>query len=1169
MPKRDDLKNRLDEIFSDINRQTVEEQPGIQPPIDIAQDQFFAQSALESIVMGVSVTDGDGKILRINDAFSKMLGYSQQEIAGQSLQTITHPDHKAVGEEQLRAIHSGEKQSVIINQQTIHKNGHFLWTEVTISIVNDLDGKPFRFLYVIHDTNGDQGVGQQLDRRIRELNCLTEIGHKIDERPPVEEFFAWLVQRVPKAMLFPDDCQAAVEYNGKIFGFPDTLKMPTKTVAGLRVGGELVGWLHVAYSTDRPFIDSESALLGGIASRVNGYLETCWRQDEADRRLRELNILNEMARSLSTVLNPEELLNIVVNLIKDRFDLYHARVYLVDKDMEKLVLSAGSGDIGQKLMQHNREIPMDANSLTAQVARIRKGIIANEVDSDADFLANGFLPDIAAEMAVPIIAAENLFGVLNVHSDRKGFFKEEDLTAMSALGFQVAVALQNARLYSHSQTALGEAETLFAASTSINRARSLDEIVSSFVDATPLGEMDQIIIELFDEPWGDKPPAVMVNAAVWDRSGISKEPVGTVYKIAELPFFSFLKPNEPLIVADMLHDDRVDEETLSIVSSLGLRGLIFWPLVSGNQWFGLLAVQSSAPMKFTTTEIRLVDALVEQAANLIQFQRLREDMENRLREMTALQRLMSREAWAAYQSQIEEETRGYVFDQVSVHPIGVDLAYSSADNGSGFNSSNIMSLERALTTTLSVSGEPIGLLGVRNEDDSQLSPYDEEFLRAISEQVSQAMERARLIEQTHKSTMELQAVAEVSTATSTILQPEDLLQSVVDLTKRNFGLYHVHTYLVDATGENLVLAVGSEEVGKSMAKEGWIIPFDEPSSLVARVARNRQGEWIADVRNETGFLPNPYLPDTISELAVPMIVGDQLLGVFDVQASKANRFGRDDVRTFTTLASQTAVALQNANLYAEQLATVERLRELDNMKSAFLANMSHELRTPLNSILGFTQVISEGLDGEVTDLMVSDLELIEKNGKHLLNLINDVLDMARIDAGRLNLSLEPINLYEMLEDATQISSSLARDKNLYVNLNAQPGDEWLVMADHVRIRQVLLNLISNSIKFTEVGGISIELEHIIPVELEDEDRIQVRVIDTGIGIPSSKLEDVFEAFSQVDSSTTRKAGGTGLGLPISRKLVELHGGRLYAYSKGIPGEGSIFYLELPVSKMEL
>jgi signal transduction histidine kinase len=260
------------------------------------------------------------------------------------------------------------------------------------------------------------------------------------------------------------------------------------------------------------------------------------------------------------------------------------------------------------------------------------------------------------------------------------------------------------------------------------------------------------------------------------------------------------------------------------------------------------------------------------------------------------------------------------------------------------------------------------------------------------------------------------------------------------------------------------------------------------------------------------------------------------------------------------IGNQVGVAIENSMLYAEQLETVERLRELDNMKSAFLANMSHELRTPLNSILGFTQVIMEGLDGPLTEVMASDLELIEKNGQHLLHLINDVLDLARIEAGRLSLSPEPTNIYSLVEDVMMINTSLIREKGLDMKLLADPNKDWTVMIDRIRMRQILINLIGNAVKFTETGGIFIEIDSVLD-ETEVE-MLQVRIRDTGIGIPADKLEEIFEAFSQIDTSTTRKASGTGLGLPISRRLVEMHGGRLWAESRGI-GKGSTFYLDLP------
>ena len=312
-----------------------------------------------------------------------------------------------------------------------------------------------------------------------------------------------------------------------------------------------------------------------------------------------------------------------------------------------------------------------------------------------------------------------------------------------------------------------------------------------------------------------------------------------------------------------------------------------------------------------------------------------------------------------------------------------------------------------------------------------------------------------------------------------------------------------------------------------------------------------------DVQKQPDFLPNPLLPETASELAVPMVVGQRLLGVFDVQSKYRNAFTNEDMRTYATLAAQAAVAYQNAILFEEQMAAVERLRELDQLKTAFLANMSHELRTPLNSIIGFTQVIAEGLDGPPTEEMSNDLALIEKNGMHLLRLINEVLDMAKIEAGKMALVPADINLYELISDVLASSASLAREKNLSIKIEMDSQQKrYEMIGDNVRLRQVFLNLISNAIKFTNDGEIMIRL-------LRRTGEIRVEVQDTGIGIPQNKLETIFEAFTQVDTSTTRKAGGTGLGLPISRRLVELHGGRLWAESSGITGAGSTFVVELP------
>lgn len=427
----------------------------------------------------------------------------------------------------------------------------------------------------------------------------------------------------------------------------------------------------------------------------------------------------------------------------------------------------------------------------------------------------------------------------------------------------------------------------------------------------------------------------------------------------------------------------------------------------------------------------------------------------------------------------------------------------------------------------------------------------------ITERKQAEKEREQLIEQIQERAIALEAVAEVSTAATSILDTEHLLQTVVDLTKQTFRLYHAHLYLYNEPDETLDLHVGAGEIGARMVKEGRRISLLQQQSLVAQAARSLKPVVENDTRSNPAFLSHPLLPETRAEMAVPLIVGHTILGVLDVQSDRTDAFNLEDQQIYLTLGGQIAIALQNARLYDEQAQTVQRLQELDQLKSAFLANMSHELRTPLNSILGFTEVILEGINGPINDLIMNDLTIIHRNGRHLLNLINDILDMAKIESGKLTLFREHVDLYDTIQEVVMSMAPLAMQKQL--DLSSQSGVQQgiTVYADRFRIRQVLLNIVGNAVKFTERGSITISVESTETTRL-------IYVRDTGIGIPADNLDSIFVEFQQVDNSTTRKAGGTGLGLPISRHLILMHGGNIWVSSSGIPGEGSVFTIELPI-----
>jgi signal transduction histidine kinase len=255
-----------------------------------------------------------------------------------------------------------------------------------------------------------------------------------------------------------------------------------------------------------------------------------------------------------------------------------------------------------------------------------------------------------------------------------------------------------------------------------------------------------------------------------------------------------------------------------------------------------------------------------------------------------------------------------------------------------------------------------------------------------------------------------------------------------------------------------------------------------------------------------------------------------------------------------TFATQSALAIQNARLFREIEEKGRQLEVASRHKSEFLANMSHELRTPLNAILGYTELILDGIYGEVPEKIRDVQQRLEKSGRHLLSLINDVLDLSKIEAGQLTLSLNDYSMKEVVQTVFTAVESLAAEKKLALRVFV-PSDLPAGRGDERRIAQVLMNLVGNAIKFTGVGEIRIQAA-------VSEGEFTVSVADTGPGIAEADQERIFEEFQQVDSSSSRAKGGTGLGLAIAKRIVELHGGRIWVESS--LGQGSTFTFTLPV-----
>jgi signal transduction histidine kinase len=406
-----------------------------------------------------------------------------------------------------------------------------------------------------------------------------------------------------------------------------------------------------------------------------------------------------------------------------------------------------------------------------------------------------------------------------------------------------------------------------------------------------------------------------------------------------------------------------------------------------------------------------------------------------------------------------------------------------------------------------------------------------------------------------RSVSELEALGEVSRAVNSSLELETVLARI---------LRHACTF-ADAGGGAIYVAEEEAPRFRIAATHGMDdelvrairgLPVRTGDTVVGQCVAQRDAAQIPDLAAEPDYpLHAAMMKAGIRALlGVPLLREGEVIGALIVRRKRTGAFADDTVELVKSFAAQSALAIHNAKLFHELEQKSRELEAASRHKSEFLANMSHELRTPLNAVLGYAELIQDGIYGEVPAKMGDVLERIQQNGRHLLGLINAVLDLSKIEAGQLTLSPADYSVRELALGVISATEALAAEKQLALEVDV-PADLPQGFGDERRITQVLMNLVSNAIKFTEAGSVCIR------AKVEDGSFV-VAVTDTGVGIAPGDCERIFEEFQQVDSSSTRKKGGTGLGLAIAKRIVELHGGRIWVDST--PGQGSTFAFTLPL-----
>ena len=499
----------------------------------------------------------------------------------------------------------------------------------------------------------------------------------------------------------------------------------------------------------------------------------------------------------------------------------------------------------------------------------------------------------------------------------------------------------------------------------------------------------------------------------------------------------------------------------------------------------------------------------------------------------------------------------HILDLAAVSPDEMPIAYARA-----MYSGN----RTTVATPMLRQGEAIGTIMIRRRHVEAFTETQIAALEAFAAQSVIAIENARLFQELQERTAQLtrsveeqRALAEVSQAVSSSLDLREVLTTIVAHATRLAGADAGTIYELDeASGEFIHQASYgvSDEVMAAFALGG---PSFHDDSGIARAARIGVAVQSPDILASRSVRSTAVLDALIAagfraNLAVPIAREQRVVGMLVIRRKTPGEFPQPVVDLVQTFASQSVLAIENARLF-EQVETQSReLQIASQHKSDFLANMSHELRTPLNAVIGYSEMLQEEAEDLGETAFLPDLQRINSAGKHLLGLINDILDLSKIEAGRMDLFLETFDVADLVRDVASIVQPLV-EKNGNTLVVTCPDDVGAMQADQTKVRQTLFNLLSNASKFTEQGRIELRVTR-------DEGQATFAVSDTGIGMTQAQLGKLFEAFSQAEAGTSRRYGGTGLGLVISRHFCQMMGGDIAVESA--PGVGSTFTVTLPV-----
>jgi len=979
----------------------------------------------------------------------------------------------------------------------------------------------------------------------------------------------------------------------------------------LRQQSEVIGALVARRIEVRPFTPAQIKLLETFADQAVIAIENVRLFNELKESLEQQTATSEILGVIAS--SPTDIQPVLDTVAKNAARLCEAtdaQIRLVEDDGTRLVASFGTapapefGPLGRKTPTTQAIL----NRRTVHVHDLAEAAKSEYPDSVVVIIQSGT----RTFLSVPMLREGNAIGAINIRRTEVRPFSDKQIKLLETFASQAVIAIENVRLFKEIQERNAELREALEHQTATSEVLSiisrsptdvqpvLDAIVES---AAKVCGIDDVVLRLRD---GD----------TWlPRAHFGSIPIRNIVMSADASWISWVREHGTLHVPDVRKQS--DAPTRGVINDW--RTFLAAPLCLQGELVGTLSARRTEVRPFSPTQIKLLETFANQAVIAIENVRLFQELKESLEQQTATSEILgviassptdiqpvldvvSQNAArlcdatdasifrfdsgvlkrvALYGSAIPVATneepihrdspfgRAFVDRQtIHVHDLAleVDTEYPRSKSRQQITGSRTV-----LATPLLREGISIGVIWIRRVEVRPFTDKQIKLLETFAAQAVIAIENVRLFQaleartqELARSVGELKALGEVGQAVSSTLDLETVLTRIASHAVELTGAAGAAIYEYNEASEEFQLR-GSHQIETELVDLLRTRPIRLGDGATGRAAETRAPVEITDLRNERGLgverirLVSERLGYQ-SLLAVPLLREKKIMGGLTIYRRNTGGFAPEVVNLLQSFATQSVLAIQNARLFREIEDKSRQIEAANRHKSEFLANMSHELRTPLNAIIGFSEVLKERMFGELNDKQAEYTDDILTSGQHLLSLINEILDLSKVEAGRMELEVATFDLPLAIDNARTFvrERAVRHGIHLDVTVDERLGD---FVGDERKIKQILLNLLSNAVKFTPEGGrIGITARQV-------NGAVEISVSDTGIGIAPEDQPKIFEEFRQVGSDSTHKSEGTGLGLTLAKKFVELHGGRIWVESE--VGKGSRFTFSLPIHRHEL